>query len=42
MRKLFAAVVRNTSRDTMKELVTFRDLDDTAENKDILKQFIKK
>jgi len=40
MRKLFALIVRNTSGDTMKELVTYLDLDDTADSKDILKQLL--
>jgi len=38
---MFAVIVRNTSGDTMKELVTFLDLDNTAESKDILKQLSK-
>jgi len=38
MRKMFVVIVRNPSGGTMKELVTFFDLDDTAESKDILKQ----
>jgi hypothetical protein len=37
MRKMFAVIVRNPSDETMKELVTFLDLDDTTE-RDILKQ----
>jgi hypothetical protein len=38
MRKMFALIVTNLSGYTMKELVTYLDLDDTAESKDILKQ----
>jgi hypothetical protein len=38
MRKMFAVMVINPSGDTMKELVTFLDLNDTTESKDILKQ----
>jgi hypothetical protein len=38
MRKMFALIVRNPSGDTMKELVTYFDLDGIAESKDILKQ----